>query len=185
MNDDFELIGGEEHREIKVIPYSPDWPKRFEKEKQKIQAALGRYVEYIDHIGSTAVPGLSAKPIIDIQVSVADPDDESKLLLQMQKQGYVLRVREKGRRMFRTPELDVHIHVCKVSSDWERRHLLFRDWLRHDSADRKAYQKLKERLAKEDWRTMNHYAGAKSDLIREITSHAEEWARSTGWQPRH
>jgi HAD superfamily hydrolase (TIGR01509 family) len=179
----FELIGGEEHREIQVVPYDSNWPTRFEAEKQKIQAALGSGAIRVDHVGSTAVPGLSAKPIIDIQVSIANPDDETTYLPQLEKQGYVLRVREKGRRMLRTPELGVHIHVCRTGSDWERRHLLFRDWLRHDKADRQAYQNLKESLAKQDWETMNHYADAKSDLIQEMTRHAEAWAKAGGWKP--
>jgi GrpB-like predicted nucleotidyltransferase (UPF0157 family) len=182
-DDDFELIGGEEHREIQIAPYDPAWPQCFETERQKIKAALGPGAIRIDHVGSTAVPGLSAKPIIDIQVSIENSDDESTYLPQLEKQGYVLRVREKGRRMFRTPKLDVHIHVCRTGSDWERRHLLFRDWLKHDKADREAYQKLKEGLVKRVWETMNHYADAKSDLIQEITRHAETWAQSSKWRP--
>lgn len=144
--EDFELIGGEEHREIQIVRYDPAWPERFEKEKQKIKEALGPTTR-IEHVGSTAVPGLSAKPIIDIQVSIANPDDENTYLPQMEEQAYVLRVREPGRRMLRTPELDVHIHICKTGSDWEHRHLLFRDWLQQNEADRNAYQKLKESLA--------------------------------------
>ncbi len=178
---DFELIGGEEHRKIEVVPYDRNWPERFETEKLKIQTALSSKALRVDHVGSTAVEGLPAKPIIDIQLSVADPDDESSFLPELEEQGYVLRVREKGHRMVRTPELDVHVHICKTGSDWERRHLLFRDWLRTDKQDREAYGNLKEQLASKDWETMNHYADAKGDLIQEITEHAEKWVVETNW----
>ncbi|MBP7807182.1 GrpB family protein [Candidatus Saccharibacteria bacterium] len=183
MIDDFELIGGPEHRKIEVVPYDEEWPSIFEQQKQRIRDALNSKAFRIDHVGSTSIPNMSAKPIIDIQVSVDNPDNEQTFLKPLEKAGYMLRVREKGHRMFRTPELDVHIHICKTGSDWERRHLLFRDWLRTDKDDHNAYRQLKETLAEQDWETMNHYADAKSDLIQEITKHAEKWASETYWQP--
>ena len=85
--------------------------------------------------------------------------------------------------MFRTAELDVHIHICDAGSDWERRHLLLRDWLRESADDREAYAALKTGLQKQGWETMNHYADAKTDLISEMTARAEAWAVSTGWSP--
>jgi GrpB-like predicted nucleotidyltransferase (UPF0157 family) len=124
----------------------------------------------IDHIGSTAVPGLVAKPIIDIDVSVPDADDDATYLPPLRDAGYLLRVREPGHRMVRTPALDVHVHICTAGSDWERWHLLFRDRLRADANDRAAYAKLKLRLAEQDWPDMNAYADAKGPLIEEILS---------------
>jgi GrpB-like predicted nucleotidyltransferase (UPF0157 family) len=85
--------------------------------------------------------------------------------------------------MFRTEELDVHIHICDTQSDWERRHLLLRDWLRESADDRDAYAALKKELRGEGWETMNHYADAKTALISEMTARAEAWAASTGWSP--
>ena len=85
--------------------------------------------------------------------------------------------------MFRTPALDTHIHICAAGSDWERRHLLLRDWLRQSGEDRQAYGDLKTQLQGQDWETMNHYADAKTDLISEMATRAEAWARSTGWSP--
>jgi GrpB-like predicted nucleotidyltransferase (UPF0157 family) len=98
--------------------------------------------------------------------------------------GYRLRVRQPGHRMVRTPALDVHVHICTAGSEWERRHLLFRDWLRANADDRDAYARLKRRLAEQDWPGMNAYADAKGPLIAEIITSAETWARSTDWTPR-
>ena len=96
--------------------------------------------------------------------------------------GYVVRVRKRGEHwMFRTPEKDVHIHVCGAGGDWEYRHLLFRDWLRHDAADRAAYEAAKRALAVVDWPSTQHYSAAKSGIITEIIARAHPWAVATGW----
>jgi GrpB-like predicted nucleotidyltransferase (UPF0157 family) len=179
---DVELIGGPEKRAIVIEPYSPVWPDIFEDHRRRIEA-LGVVARRVDHIGSTAVRGLAAKPIVDIQVSVPDVDDEPSYVEPLVVAGYRLRVREPGHRMLRTPELDVHIHVCTTGSDWEVRHLLLRDWLRHSADDRAAYASLKTRLQRLDWETMNHYADAKTDLIVAMTARAQRWAASTGWTP--
>jgi GrpB-like predicted nucleotidyltransferase (UPF0157 family) len=179
-----ELIGGVEKRDIRLVPYDPAWPVRFEQERVRIAGALGPVARRIDHIGSTSIPGLIAKPIVDIDLSVPDVADERAYLDALLAAGYRLRVREPGHLMVRTPELDVQVHICAAGSDWERRHLLFRDWLRTDSADRGAYAGLKSELATRDWPDMNAYAAAKGALISEITVRAEEWARSTGWTIR-
>ncbi|CAB4906607.1 unannotated protein [freshwater metagenome] len=127
--------------------------------------------------------GLWAKPIVDVQVSVLDPGAEGEYVRQLERAGYVLRVREPAHRMLRTPELDVHVHVCATASDWERRHLLFRDWLRVDAADRDRYAATKRGLSERDWPTMNDYAAAKSEVISEVMRRAEVWASETGWRP--
>jgi GrpB-like predicted nucleotidyltransferase (UPF0157 family) len=176
-----ELIGGVEKREIRVVPPNPAWPAKFAMERDKLLAALGEKAVRVDHIGSTSVPGLAAKPIIDIQLSVLDVNREERYLPDLTAAGYQLRVRETGHRMLRTPDLGVHVHVCTAGSDWESRHLLFRDWLRYDRSDRAAYSSLKNRLAQKDWPDMNAYAEAKGAIINEITTRAEEWARRSGW----
>ena len=181
--DEVQLIGGPEKRVILIEPYNPVWPGGFETHRRRIGEALGTAARRVDHVGSTAVPGLAAKPIVDIQVSVGDVEDEASYLEPLVIAGYQLRVRERGHRMFRTPELDVHVHVCDAGSVWERRHLLLRDWLRQSPDDREAYADLKRRLQGQDWDTMNHYADAKSALIAEMTVRAEQWAMSTGWSP--
>jgi GrpB-like predicted nucleotidyltransferase (UPF0157 family) len=186
MADDVELIGGQEKRDIRVVTHNPAWPQMFARERERIVAALGPLACRVDHIGSTAVSGMIAKPIIDIDLSVPDADDEEAYLPSLIAAGYHLRVREPGHRMMRTQDLSVHVHLCTVGGDWERRHLLFRDWLRRCDGDRERYGHLKTRLARQDWPDMNSYAAAKGPLIAEITERAEAWARSTGWSPsRH
>ncbi|WP_051721215.1 MULTISPECIES: GrpB family protein [Actinomycetes] len=178
----FELIGGIEKRAIVLVPYDDAWPQAFERERRRIAVALGEVAIRIDHIGSTSIPGLVAKPVIDIDLSVSDPDDEASYLPALESAGYRLRVREPGHRMVRTANLDVHVHICRSGSDWERRHLLFRDWLRHDARDREAYGELKKCLTQRDWHDMNAYASAKGPLIQEVTARAEKWAEHGGWR---
>jgi GrpB-like predicted nucleotidyltransferase (UPF0157 family) len=179
--DESELIGGIEKRDIVIVPYSLQWPARFEHERQRIEDALGAVACRVDHVGSTSVPGLPAKPIVDIDLSVPDVEAESAYLPPLENAGYRLRVRQRGHRMVRTPALDVHVHVCTVGSEWERQHLLFRDWLRNDECDREVYAALKHDLAKREWADMNAYSEAKGSLISEITRRAEAWAKRLGW----
>ncbi len=175
-----ELIGGPEKRPIEIVEYRPEWPERFARERDRLAFALGPTAVRIDHIGSTAVPGLAAKPVIDIDVSVADVEDEASYLATLERAGYVLRVREPGHRMLRTRERDVHVHVCDAGSDWERRHLCFRDRLRQSEADRSLYEAAKRRLASREWADTNDYADAKSGVIEEILARASHGATSAG-----
>ena len=125
-----------------------------------------------EHIGSTSVPGLAAKPIIDVLVTVADADDETTLVPAMTSAGYQLRVREAGHRMFRTPDRDVHIHVWGDSDPEVLRYLRFRDRLRTSAEDRRSYEQLKRELSGREWPDMNHYANAKGVLIEQILARA-------------
>jgi GrpB-like predicted nucleotidyltransferase (UPF0157 family) len=183
MDDHIELIGGKEKREIRIVSHDPAWSGRFIRERQRIATALGDVAVRVDHIGSTAVPGLAAKPILDIDLSVPDVEAEKEYLPQLEAAGYVLRVRQRGHRLVRTAERDVHVHICDIGSDWEYRHLLFRDWLRQNAEDREAYGRLKVELAQREWADMNEYADAKGPLIADITERAEVWARDSGWTP--
>jgi GrpB-like predicted nucleotidyltransferase (UPF0157 family) len=167
------LIGGRERREIVLDEHDPSWAQRYELERARIVAALGDRALRVDHVGSTSVPGLAAKPIIDIDLSVADPDDEAAYVADLEAAGYVLRVREPGHRMLRTPELDVHVHSCALGSDWERRHLVFRDWLRTHPDDRQRYADVKRSL-EGVWGDTNDYADAKTDVIADIMRRAGE-----------
>ncbi len=181
MANEIELLGGQEKRSIVIVAYDPSWPDRFEAERAKIDGALMDTPHKVWHVGSTSVVGLSAKPVIDMQVAVPDPERENDYLPLLIEAGYVLWVREPMHRMLRTTDLDVQIHVCAAGSDWERRHVLFRDWLRTSEEDRRLYARLKSSLAETDWPTMNHYAEVKSAVIDEITSRAEKWALSSQW----
>jgi GrpB-like predicted nucleotidyltransferase (UPF0157 family) len=167
------LIGGREKRVIEIVDYDLAWPSRFQQELERIRRALGTSARLIEHIGSTAVPGLAAKPIIDVLVAVGDPDDESTLVAAMESAGYELRVREPGHRMFRTPARDVHVHVWAYTDPEVGRHLAFRNRLRESSEDRSAYEQLKRDLATRDWEDMNEYADAKGELIAAIVARAE------------
>ena len=170
------LIGGVEKREIKIVDYDTDWPRKFETHRKLIAAALGHAALLIEHIGSTSVPGLAAKPIIDILVVVADSADESAYLPQLEATGYVLRVREPDwneHRMFRTRDEDVHIHVYSAGCSEIHRNLLFRDRLRQNIDDRRRYEQTKRELAVKDWPDMNAYAAAKTEVIESIIAASE------------
>lgn len=165
------LIGGVEKREIKIVDYDPGWPKKFEAHAERIASALGGTALKIEHVGSTSVPGLAAKPIIDILVGVPDSADEPAYLPRLEAAGYVLRVREPGwneHRMFRTPEHDVHIHIYSVGCPEIERTLAFRDRLRRNIDDRRHYEQTKRELAAKEWSDMNAYAKAKTEVIESI-----------------
>jgi len=166
------LVGGRERRRIVIVDYDPAWPARFELERDRVERALGPVALRIEHIGSTAVPGLGAKPIVDVLVAVADPEDDGVLVPPMEEAGYELRVREPDHRMFRTPDRDVHVHFWRESDPEVERHLRFRDRLRASAEDRRAYERLKRTLAEREWADMNHYADAKGELIEAILAGA-------------
>ena len=175
---DSTLIGGVEERAIVLVPYRQEWPETFRIHRERIAKALGAVALGIDHIGSTAVPGLDAKPIIDVLVVVTDSSDEDTYLPTMEECGYVLRVREpefEEHRMFRTPERDVHVHVLSEGSPEIERYLRFRDALRATPFLRARYQELKRSLAAEGPQDMNAYARAKSEFVEAIVS----WSRRT------
>jgi len=165
------LVGGRERRPIVIVDYDPAWPARFELERDRIQHALGDLTHRIEHIGSTSVPGLAAKPIVDLLVTVKDPGDES-IRAAMEAAGYELRVREPDHRMFRTPERDVQVHIWPDSHAEVARYLRFRDRLRESPDDRLAYERLKRKLASRDWPDTNYFAEAKGELIEAIIARA-------------
>lgn len=169
------LIGGIESPAIRVVDYDPGWPQRFTREAAKIRAALAGRERLIEHIGSTAVPGLAAKPIIDVLLVVVDAADESAYLPALEAAGYALRVREPDfyeHRMLRTAARDVHVHVFSPDSPEIERYLVLRDRLRRDAADRELYARTKRRLAARSWPTMQHYAEAKTAVIEAIIARA-------------
>lgn len=166
-----ELIGGHEKREIVIRDYDEQWPRLFERQADNIRAALGGIALRIEHIGSTSVPGLAAKPIIDILVVVSHPEDEARYLPALLNAGYELRVREPEfdeHRLVRTPERDVHVHIFPPHSKEIDRYLAFRDHLRTNAEDRAIYERTKREFADQDWEEMNDYANAKSDIVESI-----------------
>jgi GrpB-like predicted nucleotidyltransferase (UPF0157 family) len=179
------LVGGRERRPVVIVDPDPAWARRFDDARSRITAALGPLARRVEHIGSTSVPGLAAKPIVDVLVAVdaVESVDVPGVRERLAEAGFDLRVREPGHRMFRTAAHDVHLHVWPGASDDVRRHLLFRDYLRTSAADRARYEAVKRALAARTWDDMNDYADAKSPAIAEITTRAEAWAVATAWTP--
>jgi GrpB-like predicted nucleotidyltransferase (UPF0157 family) len=160
---------------ITIANYDPLWPEAFRTHANAIGKALRDVAQRIEHIGSTSVPGLAAKPIIDILVVVADSADEASYLPQMVTAGYELRVREPEfheHRMFKTPARNVHIHFFSADSPEVERLLTFRDWLRQSSGARQLYEKTKRQLAAQSWADSNDYAAAKTDVIERLIAAA-------------
>lgn len=191
MADDLEaylgavLIGGLEPGDIVLAEYTTEWPARYDREAAAVRAALGDRLLRVEHVGSTAVPGLAAKPIVDILVVVEHSAHEADYLPALERTGYRLRVREPQfheHRMLRTPERDVHVHVYSAGCPEISRHLRFRDWLRRSAADRHLYAETKRDLAARQWKSMQYYAEAKTTVIEEILER-EKAASPTGGRP--
>ncbi|WP_245884662.1 GNAT family N-acetyltransferase [Glaciihabitans tibetensis] len=166
------LVGGTEKRLLELHDYDERWPAVFADHAHRIRDALAASDSDVEHIGSTSVPGLAAKPIIDIAVTVNDLTAEGQYLDALGGVGYELRVREPGHRLMRTPERDVHVHIYERGDQAVTEYLVFRDHLRADADDRALYEETKRRLLAKDWDDMNAYADAKTDVISEIKSRA-------------
>jgi GrpB-like predicted nucleotidyltransferase (UPF0157 family) len=168
-------IGALEKGDIVLVDYDAEWPLHFERERNRIVTALGDQARAVDHVGSTSVPGLAAKPIIDICLTVDDSSDESAYVPALEQAGFELRIREPGwfeHRLLRTPDRDVHLHVFTVGCGEVTRMLAFRDHLRTDDADRELYESAKRDLARRDWPTGQHYADAKTEVVTAIMTRA-------------
>lgn len=155
---------------IELSEYDPRWPRFFEEHQKRIAAALHGRRTRIDHIGSTSVPGLAAKPVIDILVQGASYDDRD-VRSALQSAGYELAVDEPGHRMFASADQNAHVHLWVDPSDSER-HIRFRDWLRAHPEDCELYAHVKRELAKRTWETRDDYAEAKTPVIRAILRRA-------------
>lgn len=169
------LIGGVEKRLIEIVDYDSNWPELFATQERIVRNAVGAATLGIEHIGSTSVPGLAAKPIIDMLLVVTDSADEATYLPPLTSAGYELRVREPEfheHRMLRTPARDVHLHVFSWGATEIERYLIFRDRLRGSAADRHLYETTKRRLAARPWPDMNAYADAKTEVIEAILAAA-------------
>jgi GrpB-like predicted nucleotidyltransferase (UPF0157 family) len=139
----------------------------------------------VEHVGSTSVPGLAAKPIIDMLLVVPDSADEPAYLPALEAAGYVLRIREPGwfeHRMIKGPEADINLHVFSAGAAEIDRMLLFRDWLRDHESDRAVYLTVKRQLAQRTWRHRQHYADAKTEVVRQILDRAT--AAAAGQRPQ-
>jgi GrpB-like predicted nucleotidyltransferase (UPF0157 family) len=160
---------------ILIVDYDPHWPELFEREAERIRAVLGHRALRIEHTGSTSVPGLVAKPIIDMLLVVPDSADEDRYMPALEAAGYVLRIRETDwydHRMFKAPDTEIHLHVFSSGCPEIDRMLIFRDWLRTNAADRDLYARTKAAQAQKEWKYVQNYADAKSGVIEEIIARA-------------
>jgi GrpB-like predicted nucleotidyltransferase (UPF0157 family) len=155
--------------------YDPRWPAQFRREAERLQAALGERVLQREHVGSTAVPGLVAKPLIDMLLVVADPAEELAYVPALEAVGYRLRIREPDwheHRLLKGPDVDVNVHVFGPTCPEIERLLRFRDHLRASRADRELYAAAKRELAARRWRHMQDYADAKTEVVETILRRA-------------
>jgi GrpB-like predicted nucleotidyltransferase (UPF0157 family) len=161
---------------VVLADYDPAWPQLFEQEVERIRAALGERALQIEHVGSTAVPGLAAKPIIDINLVVADSSDEESYVPDLEAAGYALRIREPEwfkHRMFRGDDPRVNLHVYSPGCEEVDKMRRFRDHLCTNDADRELYERTKRELAAREWKYTQHYADAKTAVITEIMARVE------------
>jgi GrpB-like predicted nucleotidyltransferase (UPF0157 family) len=160
---------------IQLSDYDPGWPALFEREATRIRGALGATALRLEHVGSTSVPRLAAKPIIDILLVVPDSADEAAYVPPMEATGYVLRIREPEwfeHRLFKGPDTSVNIHVFTEGAVEIERMLAFRDWLRTHDDERVLYERTKRDLAGRTWKYVQHYADAKTEVVEGIIARA-------------
>ncbi len=160
---------------ITIHDYDPSWATLYAREEQRIRTSLGPLALTVEHVGSTSVPGLAAKQLIDVDLIVADPADETAYLPAIEAVGYELRVREPDwyeHRALKRYNPEVNLHVFGPDCDEHLRHLIFRDWLRTHPEDRARYAAEKRRIAAQDITFMDQYADQKSTVIVEILRRA-------------
>lgn len=158
-----------------LVDYDPQWPELFRREATRVLSLLGRQALQLEHTGSTSVPGLAAKPIIDILLVVADSADEQTYLPLLETAGYRLSLREPDwfeHRLLNGPGSDINLHVLSAGCPEIARILLFRDWLRRNATDRDRYSRAKLALAQKEWSSLDEYADAKSAIVKEILERA-------------
>ncbi|GAA2981356.1 GrpB family protein [Actinokineospora diospyrosa] len=160
---------------ITLADYDPGWPALHALEERRIRAALGPVARRVEHVGSTSVPGLPAKPIIDVLLQVPDSADEPAYLPALEAAGYVLRVREPDwfeHRLCKGPDTNINLHIFTDGCAEADRVVRFRDWLRANDADRDHYAATKRELSTRTWRHVQDYAAAKTAVVAEIMARA-------------
>jgi GrpB-like predicted nucleotidyltransferase (UPF0157 family) len=166
---------------IQVVDYDPDWPRLFEREAERIRDVLGERVVQLEHVGSTSVPGLAAKPIIDVLLVVPDSSDEPAYVPDLEAAGYRLVIREPDwfeHRCLKGPDTNVNLHVYPPACPEIERYLLFRDRLRSHPEERAHYQRVKRELAERDWTYVQEYADAKTEVVEGIIARARGGPRA-------
>ncbi|MEC3979231.1 GrpB family protein [Amycolatopsis sp. H20-H5] len=160
---------------VTLAEYDPAWPGLYDREAERIRKILGDRVLVLEHVVSTSVPGLCAKPIIDILLEIPDTDDEDSYVPVLEAAGYVLRIREpdwERHRLFKGPDTDINLHVYSPGNGQAERYRLFRERLRAHEDERKLYEATKRQLAARTWTYVQHYADAKTEVIDAIIDRA-------------
>ena len=160
---------------IYLAPYDPDWSSQFSQLANLIRGTLVEKILLLEHVDSTSVPGLSAKPIIDIVLAVANSADESSYVPLLEEKGFVLRIREPDwfeHRVLKTPDIAGNLHVFSVGCEEIDRMLAFRNWLQSHDDDCRFYEETKRELAARTWKDIQNYADAKSEFVQEILARA-------------
>jgi GrpB-like predicted nucleotidyltransferase (UPF0157 family) len=175
--DESIYVGGppRQYPEVVIADYDAIWPHWFESAAFRIREALGDKVLQLDHVGSTSVRGLPAKPLIDINLVVADTTDEDAYVPPLEAVGYKLRVREPAwfeHRMLRGYDPPVNLHAFNRGCEELDQMLLLRDWLRTHEDERELYARTKRELAAKEWKYVQNYADAKGEVIQEILARA-------------
>ncbi|MFL6010168.1 MAG: GrpB family protein [Gaiellaceae bacterium] len=182
MSDDYlrDVTVGDlppEYQDVVIADYDAEWPRWFEQAAARIRDALGDKALDVQHVGSTSVPGLPAKPLIDINLVVADTTDEDAYVPPLEAIGYVLRIREPDwyeHRLLRGYDPPVNLHVFPQGCEEVERMLRFRDHLRMNDADRELYARTKRELAAKAWKYVQNYADAKSEVVQDIMARVNE-----------
>ena len=164
-----------------LIDPDPEWPALFDREARRIRGALFDRALLVEHVGSTSVPGLAAKPIIDILLVVSDSANEPAYVPALEGAGYVLRIREPKwyeHRVFKGPDTDINMHAFSPGCVEIERMLRFRDRLRADPTERALYEATKRELVARPWKFTQNYADAKATVVEAILARAQSAAES-------
>jgi GrpB-like predicted nucleotidyltransferase (UPF0157 family) len=166
---------------IRIVEYDPRWPARAKSELDRIRRALGPAAERVEHVGSTAVPGLAAKPIVDLQLAVTAIEQRSQYVEPLERLGYLLAPDPESPDLhfFAKPPKrprSYHLHVCAVDSEHESRHLAVRDFLRAHRDEADSYEALKRDLARRHPEDRLAYIAGKEQYVGELEATACTWA---------
>ena len=167
---------------IQIVAYDSEWPQLYEREAERIRSILGDHILLLEHVGSTSVPGLAAKPKIDMLLVVANSAEETSYVPALEAAGYTLHIREPEwyeHRLFKGPGTGINLHVLSQGCTEIDRMLLFRNWLRSNESDRLLYERTKRELARNNWKYTQNYADAKTSIVEEILARARKSGGST------